>query len=156
VTGEAGAQVCRADGTYGSCVCAGNNGETWEQRQLARLRRGIVGTWSGRQTNSWDAGCDAKITFEANGHYSAHSPNDSCVVFSFGSNADTAEKKYLLNDVLPTAEGKGEIAFWFAPGNTNAGEIRHLVLSDDENQLSFEAWKGQYGPFVFSLSRVSR
>jgi hypothetical protein len=154
--GDYGAQVCRADGTFGNCICASPDGGTWEQQQLARLRRGIVGTWAGMQTNPWDTSCPTKITFEANGHYSAHSPNDACVVFSYGSNDDSAEKKYLLNDVLPTAEGQGEIAFWFAPGSTNPGELKHVTLSDDENSLSFHAWKTGYGPLVFTLKRLSR
>jgi hypothetical protein len=108
------------------------------------------------QSNPWNAGCATKIVFEANGHYSAHSPGDECVVFYYGSNDDTPEKTYLLNDVLPTAEGRGEIVFWFHAQNTNAGELRHLVLSEDENQLRFEAWKGTYGPLTFVLTRVSR
>jgi len=152
VNGAMGAQVCRGDGTYGDCVCD----ETWEQQQLARLRRGIVGTWDGLQTNPWNSGCPMTITFEANGQYSAHSPGESCIVFYYGSNQDSAEKTYLLNDVLPTAEGQGEIVFWFAPGDTNPGELRHVVLSDDENVLHFEAWKTGYGPLVFDLKRVSR
>jgi len=155
-SGQSGAQVCRADGTYGECVCASIDPGTWEQQQLARLRRGMVGMWTGMQTNPWLSSCSTTITFEANGHYSAHSPGDACVVFYYGSNDDSPEKTYLLNDVLPTAEGKGEIVFWFNPGNTNLGEIRHLVLSDDENQLRFEAWKTGYGPLVFTLKRVSR
>jgi hypothetical protein len=153
-TGQSGSQVCLADGTYGPCFCS--DAGTWEQQQLERLRRGIVGTWVGRQTNPWDSGCPTTITFEASGHYSAHSPGDSCIVFYYGSNADTPEKTYLLDNVLPTVEGEGEIVFWFAGGSTNRGEIRHLTLSDDEDDLRFEAWKTGYGPLVFSLKRVSR
>jgi hypothetical protein len=153
-TGQSGSQVCLADGTYGPCFCS--DAGTWEQQQLERLRRGIVGTWVGRQTNPWNSGCPTTITFEASGHYSAHSPGDSCVVFYYGSNADTPEKTYLLDNVLPTVEGEGEIVFWFAGGNTNPGEIRHLTLSDDESDLRFEAWKTGYGPLVFSLTRLSR
>jgi hypothetical protein len=133
-----------------------DDGGTWEQEQLARLRRGIVGTWVGMQTNPWNAGCPTTITFEANGHYSAHSPGESCVVFYYGSNEDSREKIYLLNDVLPTAEGEGEIAFWFGPGSTNPGELRHVFLSEDELELRFEAWKTGYGPLVFALKRIGR
>jgi hypothetical protein len=62
----------------------------------------------------------------------------------------------VLDDVLASGDGAGEIAFWFSPGNTNAGTLRHLYLSPDENALTFEAWKGEYGPLVFKLTRVSR
>jgi hypothetical protein len=38
------------------CICAGTDGATREQQQLARLNHGIVGTWVGAQTNPWNAG----------------------------------------------------------------------------------------------------
>jgi hypothetical protein len=154
--GASGIQLCLANGTFGPCSCGDIDAGTWEQQQLARLRRGIVGTWSGMQTNPWNSGCETKIQFEASGHYSAHSPGDSCIVFYYGSNDDSPEKTYLLDDVLATGEGQGEIAFWFSPGNVNPGELRHVFLSDDENLLRFEAWKTGYGPLVFTLKRVSR
>lgn len=152
-SGESGAQKCLGDGTYGQCVCSGDSA-TWDQQQLSRLRQGMVGTWTGMQTNPWDSGCATTITFEANGNYSAHSPDEECTVFYYGSNEDSSEKTYLLNDVLPTAEGQGEIVFWFNPGNTNAGHIRHLELSPDDTELKFEAWKADFGPLVFTLKRV--
>jgi hypothetical protein len=140
-------------GGFGGSV----DGGTWEQQQLARLRRGIVGTWSGTSSNPWGAGCPTLMRFEASGHYSAHSPgDDSCIVLYYGSNADSPEKTYLLDNVLTSAEGEGDIEFWFAPSNTNRGQLRHVFLSDDENLLTFEAWKEQYGPIVFKLMRVSR
>jgi hypothetical protein len=152
---QLGERICLG-GTFGSCVCAAVDAGSWEQQQLERLRRGIVGTWLGTQTNPWNSGCQTKITFEANGHYLAHSPNDSCIVFYYGSNADSAEKTYRLDDVLANGEGHGEIEIWFSPGNTNRGELRHVFLSADENELRFETWKETYGPLVFTLKRVSR
>lgn len=77
-------------------------------------------------------------------------------MFYYGDNTDNPEKTYLLNEVLPTTEGQGEILFWFGPGNANRGELRHLELSVDENELSFEVWKDAYGPLIFTLTRVSR
>jgi len=156
-TGQLGAQVCQPNRTYGPCVCAAVDGGSWEQQQLARLRRGIVGTWLGVQTNPWsDVPCSTKIQFEANGHYSAHSPNESCTVFYYGSNDDSPEKRYSIDDVLANGEGHAEIEIWFSPGLTNRGELRRLFLSEDENELRFEAWKTGYGPLVFTLKRVSR
>ena len=152
--GQSGAQVCLADGTYGQCVCSGDS-PTWDQQQLARLNNGVVGSWTGMQTNPWGSGCSTTITFEADGHYSAHSPGEKCIAFYYGSNDDSSEKTYLLNDVLPTAEGQGEIVFWFGPDDTNPGQIRHMYLSPDESELEFEVWKGDYGPLVFTLKRAS-
>jgi hypothetical protein len=154
-TGQLGAQVCQPNGTYGPCMCEGPDSGTWEQQQLERLRRGIVGTWSGVQTNPWFPSCPTTFVFEASGHYSAHSPGDSCIVLYYGSNDDSPEKTYLLDDVLADGDGHGTIVFWFGAGDANMGEIRHLSLSADENELSFEVWNGQYGPIVFTLKRVS-
>jgi len=155
-SGQMGAQVCQPDGTFGPCMCDVDGG-SWEQEQLARLRRGIVGTWVGSSSNPWSAGCSALVKFEANGHYSAHSPgDDSCLVLYYGSNADSPEKTYVLNNVLASAEGEGDIEFWFSPGDTNRGQLRHVYLSADENVLAFEAWKEDHGPIVFKLMRVSR
>jgi hypothetical protein len=155
-TGQIGYQVCRPGGVWDPCLCPAVDGGSWEQQELARLRRGIVGTWLGEQSNPWGPGCSTKISFEANGHYFAHSPNDACVVFYWGSNSDSMEKIYTLNDVLASGEGAGEIAIWFGPGNTNRGELRHVYLSPDENTLAFEVWKERYGPLVFKLMRATR
>jgi hypothetical protein len=97
-----------------------------------------------------------KIQFEATGHYSAHSPNDACVVFYYGSNDDSAEKTYRLDDVLANGEGHGEIEIWFSRGVTNRGELRRVFLSADEEHLNFETWKDTYGPIAFALGRLSR
>jgi hypothetical protein len=151
-SGLLGAQTCRKDGTYDACVCA--DAGSWEQQQFARIKQGMVGTWIGTQTNPWDEGCPTTLTFEANGHYSGHSPADTCVVFNYGTNDDSPEKTYQLTDVHATGEGWGEIQIYFSPGDTNQGELRHVALSPDGNLLNFECWKGEYGPLVFSLKRL--
>jgi len=96
------------------------------------------------------------MAFFASGQYAAHSPGDQCIVFYYGTNADSSEKRYLLNDILASGEGSGELEIYFGPGSTNRGTLRHVVLSDDENQLNFECWKEQYGPLVFTLKRLTR
>jgi hypothetical protein len=150
-SGLSGAQICRNDGAYGACVCAG--GGSLEQDQFIRIRNGMVGTWVGVQSNPWFEDCPTTLTFEANGHYSAHSPGEGCTVFYYGTNNDSPEKTYELADVLANGEGWGEIEIYFEPGNTNRGELRHVVLSADGNGLTFESWKDGYGPVVFTLER---
>ena len=58
--------------------------------------------------------------------------------------------------MLANGEGAGEIAIWFAPGNSRRGEMRHVYLSPDENTLAFETWYDGYGPLTFKLTRASR
>lgn len=128
--------------------------QPWEVQQLARIRAGIVGTWYGVVTNPWTSGCKVQITFFADGHYSAHSPADACVVFYYGTNDDSPEKTYFIDDVTAAAEGAGMIQFYFGPGDTNEGALRAVALSPDSNSLSFRAYKDQYGPLVFDLHRI--
>ena len=93
-SGLSGAQTCRSDGTYGPCVCDADTG-SWQSAELARLERGIVGTWVGTQTNPYSSSsCSVTLTFEANGHYSGHSPGETCAVFYYGTNADSPLKTY--------------------------------------------------------------
>jgi hypothetical protein len=153
--GHPGAQVCGLDGTYAPCVCrTTSDGGSWEQQQLARLRQGVVGTWVGTQTNPWQAkSCPTTVTFDESGHYAAHSPDEACIVFYYGSNDDSPEKIYDLNDVQADGKGSGSLAVYFAPGDVSVGVLHHVVLTDDQNQLSFDCTKDGYGPLVFSLTR---
>jgi hypothetical protein len=152
--GLLGAQVCRSDGTFGACICQPDDGGTWEQQQLARLRRGIVGRWTGVQTNRWASACPNTLTFDGS-TYTGHSPNESCSVFYWGVNDDSPHKKYVLDDVKPGGEGTGHLMLvFFAAGDTGkqAG-IQNLVLSEDTNQLTFEILYNNYGPIFFTLKR---
>jgi hypothetical protein len=152
-SGATGAQVCRADGTYGACVCELVDAGSWEQQQLARIQQGIVGTWTGTQNNPWEPTCKTTFIFESNGHYSAHSPGDYCVVLYYGTNDDSPEKTYRIDDVLANGDGAGEIILYWDAGTTNLGEVRHLALSADGHHLTFEVFNREYGPLVFDLVR---
>jgi hypothetical protein len=151
-TGALGSQTCRRDGTFGPCTCA--DAGSWEQQELARIRAGVIGTWKGLQTNPWNGVCETKITFEADGHYGAHSPDDMCVVFYYGTNDDSPEKTYLFDDVQADGDGSGEIQIYFGPNDTVRGEMRHVWLSPDARALTFECWRGDYGPLMFKLERA--
>jgi hypothetical protein len=155
-SGLTGAQVCRSDGTYAACVCEPIDASSWQQQQLARIQQGVVGTWIGVQTNPWEPPCKTTITFDKTGHYSAHSPGDVCVVLYYGTNTDSPDKTYRVDDVLANGDGAGEIAICFGGGgNTVVGEIRHMVLSADGRHLTFEVYNDRYGPIVFDLVRSS-
>ncbi len=92
--------------------------QPWEVQQLARIRAGIVGTWVGDVSNPWASPCKVRITFTSDGHYSAHSPGDdtNCVVLYYGTNDDSPEKTYLIDDVTAAAEGVGMLEIFFSPG----------------------------------------
>jgi hypothetical protein len=145
-TDDASVDVGIADASIGT-------DQPWEVQQLDRIRGGVFGTWAGTQTNPWSDPCPVTISFGTTS-YSAHSPGDACTVFYWGVNDDSPEKTYLIDDVTASAEGTGEIAIYFAPGDTNRGVLEHIALSADNQQLTFQALKDDYGPLIFTLSRA--
>jgi hypothetical protein len=154
VTGLPGAQICMSNGTYASCTCASLDGGNWEQDKLAWVKAGIVGEWVGTTTNVWEPPCiDVTVSFGASG-YSAHSPGEACIVFYWGTNADSPFKTYDLNDVKTNGEVYGDITLYFSGGSTVGAEIRHLILSDDKQDLTFEVWRQTVNnPIVATLKR---
>ena len=129
--------------------------QPWEVQQLERIRAGIVGTWVGDVTNPWNVPCQVRFTFTADGHYSAHDPtDDSCPVLYYGTNDDSPEKTYLIDDVTAAAEGVGMLEIYFGPGDTNEGAMKRIVLSADDQSLTFAVYKDVYGPLLFTLTRA--
>lgn len=155
-SGVMGAQVCRSNGTFEECVCQPDGG-TWEQQELARIRRGIIGRWAGVQTNPWQAThggpCPCTVTFGPT-IYSGHSEGEKCVVFYWGTNKDSSQKNYLIDDVRADGAGVGRMTLVFDIGTTTDAQIRDLVLSADESQLKFEVLYAGSGSLVFDLKRV--
>ena len=150
-TGAQGAQVCRADGTFGPCVCVSS--------EFQRIRDGMVGTWVGQETNPWTAAFQVRITFGADGHYSGHCAQASCpaTVFYYGSDDDSPLKTYELVDLRDNGTGLARINIYFGPTNVNEGDLDAITLSADAQQLDFEfwaTWGGRFGPLVFRLKRV--
>ena len=112
-----------------------------------------MGIWSGTATFKNGTPCNTTITFTSDGHYSAHSPGETCIVFYYGTNDDSPEKQYRIDDVTASAEGSGTIEIYFAPNDTNEGKIQKLELSADAPKLTFEVFKDGYGPILFQLIR---
>ena len=76
------------------------------------------------------------------------------VVFYNGINDDSPDKTYDLIDVKANGECWGELTIYFAPGDTNIDEIRHLTMSDDQTHLSFDVFhQSIYGPITLTLTR---
>lgn len=128
---------------------AGTEGE-----QLAWYAKNIQGTWVGVMSTPTWGGPDCKVTFTFYAStYSARGLDGSCVALYYGSDDDSPEKKYRLDDITAITEAQGDITVWFGPGNTNPGIIQHVWISG--NQLTFEVYKTGYGPLVYSLARVA-
>ena len=125
-------------------------------QQLARLRRGVIGRWTGVQHNPWEfpnsSGCTCTVSFSATS-YTGHSVADRCTVFNWGTNTDSPLKTYALDRVNPEGAGAGRLMLSWDDGMTNPAEILDLVLSLDENELKFKVMYAGSGPVVFDLKR---
>jgi hypothetical protein len=144
--GRSGAQLCDDEGRFSPCQCA-------DDARLARLKNGVVGHWRGTVTTPWVPPYQVVVELTGSGHYSAHCQDKDCVAFYYGSDADSPEKVYDIQDVRADNKGQGEIAFWFNTGNTNRGELRSILLGPELDTLTFAAWETGYGPLTFELRR---
>ena len=120
---------------------------------LADLQEGFLGTWVGCVTTPWVPPYPAVLTFRDDGTYSSVAVVPGEPAMYYGSDDDSPEKQYAINDLQASLKGVGEIDVYFGEGNTNRGELRNIELMD--NQLEFEFFhRGQYGPLTFQLYRV--
>jgi hypothetical protein len=124
---------------------------------LSELEAGIVGTWVGCLTTPWVEPYRVTITFREDGTYGGTAQEgspDGNPAFYYGSDDDSPEKRYEINDLQDDLEGIGQIEIWFWEGNTNRGDLRNIRLMGD--RLEFEFFhRGVYGPLTYRLSRVA-
>jgi hypothetical protein len=150
-TGAQGAQVCQPDGTFAACVCASS--------EFDRVRSGMVGTWVGPEVALSLPPYQVRITFGADGHYSCHCAQASCLhpVFYYDTDDDSPGKIYKLTNLNSDGTITGQIFLSSSPTTPSLeGSIENLTLSNDETRLHFEfwdTWAGHIGPFVFDLTR---
>ena len=125
---------------------------------LAELQAGMIGSWEGCVTTPWVPTYHVTVTLRSDGTYSAmttEAPDGiSEPAFYYGSDEDSPEKRYWINDLQDDLEGTGEIDVYFGPGNVVRDELRNIRLMGD--QLRFEFFHFRvYGPLTFELSRTS-
>jgi hypothetical protein len=104
-------------------------------------------------TTPWVAPYWVTITFRDDGTYSSYALSGSTEpALYYGTDEDSPEKVYDLNDLQDDLEGIGQIDIFFWAGNVNRGELRNIALMG--NQLEFEFFhRGQYGPLTYQLYR---
>jgi hypothetical protein len=120
---------------------------------LAELTDGMVGTWLGCSVTPWTPPYPVVVTFRGDGTYSGHALVPGAPAFYYGTDEDSPEKLYAVNDLQDSLRGIGQIDIVFESGNTNRGDLRNIELMGD--QLQFEFFhRGQYGPLVYRLYRI--
>ncbi len=126
---------------------------------LAALRAAMVGSWRGMTSTPWTAPYTTEVTFSADGHYRAHTVGGSGPAFYYGTDDDSPQKTYLLDNLLANGDGSGEIEILFFAGTpTNRGLLEHVRACHNRggDRLDFEfwaAWVGRAGPVTFRLAR---
>lgn len=124
-------------------------------RTYAELRDGIVGTWVGCVTTPWVPPYWVTITFRSDGTYSGvAAPGAGEPAFYYGTDQDSPEKTYQIDDLQSDLEGVGHIDIYFWPGDTNRGGLRNIRLMG--NQLQFEFFhRDAFGPLLYQLYKVA-
>ena len=125
------------------------------ENAFERLKYGFAAAWGGTATApagwlppTWPV----DFLFESNGHYSAHCRNSgSCAALYNGTDDESPGKTYVIDDIQASGKGVGTIQILFSVGSWNTGDLKHISLSDDLTSLTFELWKGTYGPVVYDL-----
>jgi len=124
---------------------------------LAELEKGMVGTWEGCVITPWVRPYWVTLTFYPDGTYSSRAEDDAPdgnPAMYYGTDDDSPEKRWELNDLQDDLEGVGQIDIVFWPGNTNRGDLRNIRLMG--HQLEFEFFhRGAYGPLMYQLYRVA-
>jgi hypothetical protein len=115
---------------------------------------GMIGSWEGCVTTPWTSVHHVAVTFRADGTYSAvttESLDDSSgPAFYYGTDEDSPEKLYRVNDLQDSGKGGGEIDVHFWPGNSVRDELRNTKLIGDK--LEFELFHFHvYGPVTVRL-----
>jgi hypothetical protein len=120
---------------------------------LAELEAGMARTWGGCVTTPWIDPYPVIVTFRADGTYSARTLADGEFAepaFYYGTDDDSPQKLYAVNDLQDSLKGVGQIDIVFWEDNINRGDLRNITLMG--RQLEFEFFhRGQYGPVEFRL-----
>lgn len=124
---------------------------------LAQLQEGFRGTWVGCVTTPWVPPYWVTLTFREDGTYSGVAQigptGERQPAFYHGSDAESATKRYALNDLQDSLMGVGQIDIFHSEDSVSRGDLRNIQLMDD--RLAFEFFhRGVYGPIAFELYRI--
>lgn len=124
---------------------------------LETIQKHFIGQWEGKATppSNWTEPYTVSIDFKADGTYSAKNTSSSpkATAFYYGTDEDSDLKVFDIYNLYSTGKATANITIVFRQGTTNIGKLNFITMSEDYNQLSFEFWKGSYGPIKYTLTR---
>jgi hypothetical protein len=136
---------------------------------LSGVQAAIVGHWHGLAKTPWTTPYEVDVTFDADGHYSAHCSDpaiaECCRAFYYGTDDDTPLKQWRIDaTVSGKVFGQIDIAFDY-PNGTSVdyglpawqGELSAIERDAFGEGLRFKfATSTGYGPVRYDLRRQSR
>ena len=124
---------------------------------LETIQKQFIGQWEGEAIPSFSSTQPYKVSinFNADGTYSAKNttPKSGLPAFYYGTDEDSDLKVFDIYNLYSDGRASANITIVFSPGTTNIGKLNFITMSEDYNQLSFEFWKGSYGPIKYTLTR---
>ena len=122
------------------------------------LESGVIGTWVGCATTPWTPMYKVTFVLRNDGTYSAKSgeglDGQRMLALYYGTDKDSALKRYALTDLQASGLGLGEIDVVFDSHSVVRDDLRNVRLMGDK--LEFEMFHmGSYGPITFRLNRAS-
>lgn len=109
----------------------------------------IIGKWIGKRTGPWTEDINVEITFNLDGTYNSKSLTPSHIAFYYGE--DDEENTYYLYDIYADGSAIGYITRF---NDSNRDYLKFIRISENLNILNFEYWNGEYGPLVYTLTRI--
>tara|TARA_R110002049_G_scaffold230798_1_gene402978 strand:+ start:86 stop:595 length:510 start_codon:yes stop_codon:yes gene_type:complete len=124
---------------------------------LETIQKQFIGQWEGEAIppSTWTEPYTVSINFNADGTYSAknNTPKSGVSAFYYGTDDDSDLKVFDIYNLYSTGKATANITIAFTQGTTNSGRLNFITMSEDYNQLTFEFWKGNYGPIKYNLTR---
>ncbi len=126
------------------------------ESDLETYQKKIIGVWEGDAIppSNWSEPYKIEIEFKENGIYSARNTSSAGLpAFYYGTDSDSDQKVFNIYDLYANGQAIASITILFQTGSTNIGKLDFIELSNDYDQLTFDFWKGDYGPIKYTLKR---
>jgi hypothetical protein len=126
-----------------------------------RLSAGMRGEWYGIAETPWTSPYAVTFAFMEDGGYSGAcvwSSENCCRALGYGTDRDSALKRWELHGVTLNGEGTGIIDVIFSYEGQDyesgyQGKLEGIVLDATSDRLRFQMMYGEYGPLEYDLQR---
>lgn len=139
-----------------------NQTEFFPFTTLDEIRAAMVGKWVGNADSPWQGAINVEFTFNELGRYTSralsmeHKYHTYTPALYRGTDSDSEFKIFKIDDISYSGNVTGRLQIYFADsGTTNVDNIKFLKFSKDQSVMTFELWRGNYGPIKYNLTRIN-